>query len=195
MTVVFLVGVLLTAFFVEDFFALSEAYRYFFDFIGEKHKKDCGHKAKFTFGNVLEYCTAINAMKEDELRGYISILFDYAIDTGLIVPEIGIYKNKWVRAYRLSEQYELHEREFDLIIYMYNEYQSKSNKSMMGKILTEKLLVLFFREVIMKILNEYKNYGETDEKPQNLFGTLQRRRDVKRNRCIQRELFDKTIIR
>ena len=40
----------------------------------------------------------------------------------------------------------------------------------MNKILTEKLLVLFFRDVIVRILNEYKKNAEDDEKPRNLFG-------------------------
>lgn len=154
---------------VDDFFELAEIYRYFFDFIGGWHKKDEGHKIKFSLKEVLEYCLLYYKGNSDNLIANISILFDYAIDTGLIVPEISVRCGKYIRAYRLSEQYELQEKEFDLIIFMYNEYQKKSKKTEMGKILTEKLLVLFFNEVITKILNEHRSHNN-GEKAKNLFG-------------------------
>ena len=154
----------------DDLFALSELYRHFFDFIGNKHQKDCNHKVKFTFKEVLEHCAVFSDADISELIGNVSTLFDYAIDTGLIVPEFGLKDGFYIRAYRLSEQYELHEEEFNLIIYMYNEYQHKTQKKVMSKILTEKLLVLFFKEVITKVLNEYKGSGENGETPKNIFG-------------------------
>lgn len=155
---------------IDDYFALSEVYRYFFDYIGEKHQKDNEHKTKFSFKEIFEYCNSMLNMMSDELRGYISIIFDYSIDSGLIVPEFNNSNGKYIRCYRLSEQYELQEKEFDLIIYMYNEYQNKTQKKEMNSILVEKLLVLFFKEVIMKILKSYSENQDESEKPKNLFG-------------------------
>lgn len=154
----------------DDFFVLSELYGHFFDFVGNRHQKDGNHKVKFIFKEVVEHCVGFCDVDISELIGNVSTLFDYAIDTGLIVPEIDLKDEFYIRAYRLSEQYELHEEEFDLIIYMYNEYQQKTQKEVMSKILTEKLLVLFFKEVIMKILNEYKGSYENGETPKNIFG-------------------------
>lgn len=121
------------------------------------------------FQEVLEYCADQCGVEKSQLNGSVSTLFDYAIDTGLIVPETKVEAGKCARTYRLSEQYELQENEFDLIIYMYNEYQKKTRKEM-GRITTEKLLVLFFKEVITKLLSEYKSNRADEEKPHNLFG-------------------------
>lgn len=154
----------------DDLFELSRIYGYFFDFIGNLHEQDERHQSKLSFKDVLEHCERFCSIDETVLRGYLSILFDYAIDTGLLVPEIRIQNSMYMRAYRLSEQYELQEEHFDLIIYMYNEYQKKTNKNEMNRILIEKLLVLYFQNVISKILNEYNSNNNSDSGAQNLFG-------------------------
>ncbi len=154
----------------DDFFVLSEVYNHLFDFIGERHKQDDAHGVKFSFKEVLKYCEECCSFEEENLIGIVSTLFDYAIDTGLIVPDISVFDNRYLRSYRLSEQYELQEKQFDLIIFMYNEYQKKTQKKDMSKIGVEKLLVLFFKEVISKILNEYKIDNSSSERPKNVFG-------------------------
>lgn len=154
----------------DDLFELSRIYGCFFDFIGILHGQDERHQSKLSFKDALEYCERFCAVKGTKLQGYVSILFDYAIDTGLIVPDIRIQNNMYMRAYRLSEQYELQEEQFDLIIYMYNEYQKKTKKNEMNRILVEKLLVLYFQKVISKILNEYNNNHMSESRAKNLFG-------------------------
>ena len=154
----------------DNLFELSRIYGYFFDFIGDLHIKGRDHKKMLSFKDIYAYCEQFCPINALELRGYVSILFDYAIDTGLIVPEVCVRAENVMRSYRLSEQYELHEKQFDLIIYMYNEYQKKTNKSVMNRILVEKLLVLYFQKVITKILNEYNSNHIDEQGAQNLFG-------------------------
>lgn len=154
----------------NDIFELSKTYSYFFDFIGKRHKEDKEHTAKFSFSDVYTYCKELSDIDKNELIGYVSVLFDYAIDTGLVVPIINIQNKYYMRSYRLSEQYELQEVQFDLIVYMYNEYQIKTGKTEMNRILAEKLLVLFFKTVIPQILDEYHRPHEDENNPQNVFG-------------------------
>lgn len=153
----------------NDYFVLCEIYRALFDYLGNMHKKDPEHKEKFTFSEVMEYCQKFQIVSKDKLQAYMSTLFDYAIDCGLIVPEMYVNNGRYIRAYRLSEQYDLQEEHFELILYMFNGYMSKTKKTEMSKIQTEKLLVLFFREVIRNIVDEYK-VKEGEERSRNLFG-------------------------
>ena len=154
----------------NDLFDLSNLFGLFFDFIGNKHANDGSHNTKFTFKDMLEESKLFNIVKAKELGVKISILFDYAIDTGLVVPDFCHKINGYSRSYRLSEQYELQEKHFDLIVYMYNEYQKRTQKLGLSKILTEKLLVLFFKQVIIKITNEYKYEAIEGKESKYLFG-------------------------
>ena len=144
----------------------------FYDFIGFKHKNDNEHKTKFTFSETLDSCDGVNDLEKKDLSNVLSLIVDYAIDTGLIVPVNRIENCKVARAYRLSEQYELKEKELDLMVYMYSNFMDKSNREEMSSIMVQKLAVLFFREVIPTILNEIKVSDEDEGKitSNNCFG-------------------------
>lgn len=152
--------------FVCNPITFSEVFQIFFDFLGNKHQEDTEHKAKYLFSEILNYC--ISTISNPDVDGILSVVFDFAIDTGLIVPTNKKTNYKLVRAYRLSEQYELTEKELDLVIYMYNRYMTWTGMDSMSAITTEKLAVLFFRDVIPNIL--YDKIVESGNSVKNAYG-------------------------
>ncbi|MBR4608375.1 MAG: phosphoribosyltransferase [Lachnospiraceae bacterium] len=152
----------------HDIYDISNVFCLIFDFIGNKHNEDISHSNRIVFSDIVDYCRRFCEIKIPVLKQIISTLFDYAIDSGLIVPEVFRTANGILRAYRLSEQYELKEKEFDLILYMYNEYLKKTKRDDFSKIMSEKLLVLFFRDVISKLLCEFRKNDNVESK--DVFG-------------------------
>ncbi len=131
-------------------FDVSDIYVRFNNFLMKVHESCNDHeKTKFAYEDVLNNCRSEN-IKENAYSRIMSIIFDVAIDKGLIVPFTTVDdENKVVyRAYRLSEQFELTIKHQEFFLKMLSYFSEYSGTSYLDKTVVEKLMVIFFNKVI-----------------------------------------------
>lgn len=131
-------------------FDIADVYARFHEYLTQIHIDDPDHsKIVISYDDVFANCKSDNIDNEAYSK-VLSIIFDIAIDKGLIVPFTVFDKEKDIvfRAYRLSEQFELTIKHQEFFIKMLSYFAHLCNTSNLEKTVVEKLMVIFFNKIV-----------------------------------------------